>query len=41
MGVPSKDIPTGSSRGREVFFDGVVYDPADPQAYLNSLKIKR
>lgn len=41
VGVPSKDIPTGSSRGREVFFDGVVYDPANPQAYLNSLKIKR
>jgi bicarbonate transport system substrate-binding protein len=41
VGVPAKDIPTSSSRGREVFFDGVVYDPANPQAYLNSLKIKR
>jgi len=38
--VPEKDIPTSSSRGKEVFFDGTVYDPADPQAYLNSLKIK-
>jgi bicarbonate transport system substrate-binding protein len=40
VGVPEKDIPTSSSRGKEVFFDGTVYDPADPQAYLNSLKIK-
>jgi len=41
LGVPAKEIPTSSSRGREVFFDGVIYDPANPQAYLNSLKIKR
>ena len=41
VGVPAKDIPTGSSRGKEVFFDGTVYDPADPAGYLNSLKIKR
>jgi bicarbonate transport system substrate-binding protein len=41
VGVPAKDIPTGSSRGKEVFFDGTVYDPADPRGYLNSLKIKR
>lgn len=40
VGVPEKDIPNGSSRGKETFFDGVVYDPANPQAYLNSLKIK-
>ena len=40
VGVPEKDIPTSSSRGKEVFFDGTVYDPADPQAYLDSLKIK-
>ena len=40
VGVPEKDIPTSSSRGKEVFFDGIVYDPANPQAYLNSLKIK-
>jgi bicarbonate transport system substrate-binding protein len=40
VGVPAKDIPTSSSRGKEVFFDGVVYDPANPRAYLNSLKIK-
>ncbi|MFM7235472.1 MAG: CmpA/NrtA family ABC transporter substrate-binding protein [Cyanobium sp.] len=40
VGVPTTDIPTSSSRGKEVFFDGTVYDPANPQAYLNSLKIK-
>ncbi len=26
--------PTGDSRGVETFFDGKVFDPADPQAYL-------
>ena len=41
LGLPAKDIPTSSSRGKEVFFDGTVYDPSNPQSYLNSLKIKR
>jgi bicarbonate transport system substrate-binding protein len=41
VGVPSKDIPTTSSRGKEIFFDGTIYDPENPQAYLNSLKIKK
>ncbi len=41
LGLPAKDIPTGSSRGKETFFDGIVFDPENPQAYLNSLKIKR
>jgi bicarbonate transport system substrate-binding protein len=41
VGVPEKDIPSGSSRGKETFFDGVVYDPENPQAYLNALKIKK
>jgi len=41
LGLPAKDIPTGSSRGKETFFDGVVYDPENPQAYLSSLKIKK
>jgi len=41
LGVPASDIPSGSSRGKEIFFDGKVYDPANPQAYLDSLKIKR
>ncbi len=40
VGVPEKDIPSTSSRGKETFFDGVVYDPENPQAYLNALKIK-
>ena len=40
VGVPERDIPTSSSRGKEVFFDGTVYDPSNPQAYLNSLQIK-
>ena len=41
VGVPEKDIPTSSSRGKETFFDGTVYDPANPKAYLDSLKIKK
>lgn len=41
VGVPAKDIPSGSSRGKETFFDGITYDPENPQAYLNSLKIKK
>lgn len=32
--------PSGDSRGTETFFDGKVFDPADPQAYLDSLAIK-
>lgn len=35
------DIPNSTSRGVETFFDGVKFDPENPQAYLNSLKIKR
>ena len=41
LGLPAKDIPSGSSRGKETFFDGIVYDPENPQAYLDSLKIKK
>lgn len=40
LGLPAADIPTSPSRGKEVFFDGTVYDPSNPQAYLDSLKIK-
>jgi nitrate/nitrite transport system substrate-binding protein len=29
------------SRGPETFFDGKVFDPANPAAYLASLAIKR
>jgi nitrate/nitrite transport system substrate-binding protein len=34
-------IPASDSRGKETFFDGVVFDPEDPEAYLAKLKIKR
>ena len=34
-------IPTSTSRGKETMFDGKVFDPADPSAYLASLGIKR
>ncbi|MCD6074185.1 MAG: nitrate-binding protein NrtA precursor, periplasmic [Rhodospirillales bacterium] len=35
------DIPKSTSRGKETFFDGKVFDPADPKAYLASLQIKK
>jgi nitrate/nitrite transport system substrate-binding protein len=35
------NAPTGDSRGVETFFDGVKFDPADPMAYLKTVKIKR
>lgn len=34
-------IPDSTSRGVETFFDGTTFDPEDPKAYLDSLKIKR
>jgi len=40
-GIAAADIPTSTSRGVEEFFDGVRFDPENPQAYLQSLKIKR
>ncbi|HIK13054.1 MAG TPA: ABC transporter substrate-binding protein [Oscillatoriaceae cyanobacterium M33_DOE_052] len=41
IGIAAADIPTSTSRGIEKFFDGHQFDPANPQAYLNSLAIKR
>jgi nitrate/nitrite transport system substrate-binding protein len=35
------NAPTGDSRGVETFFDGVKFDPADPMAYLRTVRIKR
>jgi nitrate/nitrite transport system substrate-binding protein len=41
MGVAAADIPASTSRGKETFFDGKVFDPENPAAYLKSLSIKR
>ena len=41
IGVAAADIPAGTSRGKETFFDKKVFDPADPKAYLASLGIKK
>ena len=40
-GVAASATPSGTSRGPETFFDGKVFDPANPAAYLASLAIKR
>lgn len=40
LGVASEDIPESTSRGVEEFFDGKVFDPEDPDAYLDSLELK-
>ncbi|QXC47934.1 ABC transporter substrate-binding protein [Agrobacterium salinitolerans] len=34
------DLPVSTSRGKETFFDGKVFDPENPSAYLESLSIK-
>src|SRR5688572_3110143 len=41
LGVSAAEIPRSTSRGVETFFDGKVFDPANPEAYLASLAIKR
>ncbi len=41
LSVPAADIPASPSRGKETFFDGKVFDPDNPSAYLKSLAIKR
>ena len=39
--VKPADIPAGKSRGPEKFFDGHVFDPAQPATYLAGLAIKK
>jgi nitrate/nitrite transport system substrate-binding protein len=41
LNLSAEQIPANTSRGIETFFDGVKFDPANPTAYLNSLKIKQ
>jgi len=41
LNVPAAEIPASTSRGKETFFDGKVFDPEEPTAYLKSLSIKR
>jgi len=40
-GVPAGAQPKGDSRGLEKFFDGKVFDPGKPDAYLASLAMKK
>jgi nitrate/nitrite transport system substrate-binding protein len=40
-GVPAAETPRGTSRGRETFFDGKVFDPENPRAWLDSQPIRR
>ena len=39
--VPPAQIPKSDSRGPEHFFDGKVFDPGNPAAYLKSLGIRK
>ena len=41
LNVAASDVPQSKSRGKETFFDGKVFDPENPAAYLKSLSIKR
>jgi nitrate/nitrite transport system substrate-binding protein len=41
LGVAAAEIPSSTSRGKETFFDGKVFDPENPTTYLKSLAIKR
>jgi len=40
LSVAAADIPASTSRGVETFFDGIKFDPENPSAYLDGLKIK-
>lgn len=39
--VSAKDVPASTSRGKETFFDGKIFDPERPLDYLKSQIIKR
>jgi len=41
LSVAAADVPASTSRGKETFFDGKVFDPDNPMAYLKGLGIKR
>lgn len=41
IGTKDADIPKSTSRGKETFFDGKVFDPENPMAYLKSQAITR
>lgn len=41
LNASAADVPKSTSRGKETFFDGKVFDPANPSEYLKSLVIKR
>ena len=36
LNVPTDQIPASTSRGKETFFDGKVFDPDNPREYLRS-----
>ena len=38
LGIPDTNIPVSNSRGIEVFFDGLSFDPQDPEKYLSKTK---
>ena len=40
-GVKAAEVPRGTSRGTETFFDGKTFDPDNPAAYLASQPIKK
>lgn len=39
--LPAGALPKSTSRGLEHFFDGKVFDPAKPSAYLGSLALRK
>ncbi|MFZ4665156.1 MAG: CmpA/NrtA family ABC transporter substrate-binding protein [Prochlorotrichaceae cyanobacterium] len=41
LGVADAEIPASPSRGVETFFDGVKFDPENPNEYLKGLAIKK